>query len=107
MAWKSGQPTRWEIVAVHAANGRRLLVCYTANKSQRALVRAIQDRGEALVRACGLSRDARISRLNDPFPHFSLADPDRPHTAWRIYPSGRTQRDVQVEGGKLDYIGSK
>src|ERR1700730_10721044 len=103
--WKSGQSTRYEIVATHT-DGRRLLVCYSANKSQRGLVRAIQERGESLVKVCGLPADIRVFWRRAPFPHLAIGLLNEPDTGWRIFASGRTQRDVQVEGGELPFIGA-
>lgn len=96
--WKSGQHTRWEIVAVHT-DGRRYLVCYTANKSQRAIVRAIQERGNELVAACGLPEDVRMFWRREPFGYFEISD-------WRVYASGRTQNEVQNSSTPLPYIGT-
>jgi hypothetical protein len=103
--WKSGQATRYEIVAVHG-DGRRYLICYAANKSIRAMVRLINNFGEDIVAVLGLSDTVRMWRSAEPFPHFALGNTKDDKNGWRIYASGRTQRDVQAEGGELSFIGA-
>lgn len=92
--------TRYEITASHE-DGRCFLVAYAARNSRAGLVDAVRSRAEALIAKCGLPEDVAFGATGTkPRPFTTLGD-------WTVKFTGRTQRDVKMEGGAHPYIGAE
>lgn len=84
--------TRYELVLEKAGAAERLRLCYTSKKNRTGLMAAIRNNGPELVALTGAS-DFKITR-----------EPSALLGAWRVFFSGRTQRDCIVSDSELRWF---
>lgn len=89
--------TRYEVVAEHTTDRRRVLICYTSSHSQRGMRRAITDNGHRVIDGLGLSQDAALYPNTPASAGFRLE-------SWHVAFSGRTQREAII-AGELPFVG--
>lgn len=92
--------TKYEVVAETSSQyGKRYLIAYTSRRSRHGLLKACQSKGEAIIKAFGITD-------NDQFiPSPKAADGFR-IGVWQFRFSGRTQREAIMQG-ELPWIGEK
>ena len=89
-------PTRYEIIAYHAATGRKLLVGYTPRLSRPGLIAAMRNVGDSLIEKLPILEADEMAFGTQPRPHATIP-------GWWIGFSGRTQRDAKTLG-ELPFI---
>ncbi len=87
-------PTRYEIVATNAKDGRKVLVGYTPRKGREGIFQMLAKNGEAWVKFSGAEDITFGKRVSD-----GAVSGD-----WKLNFSGRTQRDARTEGELVFFV---